>query len=144
MIVLNWRLLPIFIRTKGKIQRESFLFRAAASFKLQIKHELVYKLIWRLFCAHYRRSCSQMFFKITVLKNFKIFTGKHLCWSLFLIKFQSWWPATLLKRNSNTGVFCEYCKILKISSFSRTPMKVAPLITASEKQLFQKNSYIKK
>ena len=24
-----------------------------------------------------------MFFKIGVLKNFAIFTGKHLCWSLF-------------------------------------------------------------
>ena len=25
-------------------------------------------------------------FKIGVLKNFAIFTGKHLCWSLFLIE----------------------------------------------------------
>ena len=32
----------------------------------------------------YRRSCSQMFLKISVLKNFTIFTGKHLCWSLVL------------------------------------------------------------
>ena len=37
-----------------------------------------------------------MFFKIVVLKNFAIFTGKHLCWSR---------PATLSKRNSYTGVF---------------------------------------
>ena len=29
-----------------------------------------------------------MFFKIGVLKNFAILTGKHLCWSRFLIKFQ--------------------------------------------------------
>ena len=50
-------------------------------------------------------SCSQMFFKIDVLKNFGNFTGKQLCWSLFLIKLQSWRPETLLKRNSNTGVF---------------------------------------
>ena len=29
-------------------------------------------------------SCrSQMFFKIGVRKNFSIFTGKRLCWSLF-------------------------------------------------------------
>ena len=27
-----------------------------------------------------------MFFKIGVLKKFAIFTAKHLCWSLFLIK----------------------------------------------------------
>ena len=30
-----------------------------------------------------RRSCSQMLFKIGVLKNFAIVTGKHPCWSLF-------------------------------------------------------------
>ena len=27
--------------------------------------------------------------KISVLENFADFTGKHLCWSLFLIKLQS-------------------------------------------------------
>ena len=32
-----------------------------------------------------RSSRLQMFFKIGVLKNFAIFTGKHLCWNLFLI-----------------------------------------------------------
>ena len=31
-----------------------------------------------------RGSHSQMLFKIGVLKNFSNFTGKHLCWSLFL------------------------------------------------------------
>ena len=35
-------------------------------------------------------SRSQMFFKIEkgVLKNFANFTGKIMCWSLFLIKLQ--------------------------------------------------------
>ena len=36
-----------------------------------------------------RSSRSQMFFKIDVIKNFVNFTGKHLCWSLFLIKFKT-------------------------------------------------------
>ena len=31
----------------------------------------------------------QMFFKINVLTNFAILTGKHLCWGLFLIKLQA-------------------------------------------------------
>ena len=31
----------------------------------------------------------QIFFKIDVLKNFVIFTGKNLCWSLFLIKLNA-------------------------------------------------------
>ena len=56
---------------------------------------------WAGYYAHRRK-------KIAVLKNFAIFTGKHLCWSLFLIKLQPWRTATLLKIDSNmssTGVF---------------------------------------
>ena len=40
-----------------------------------------------------------------LLKKFAIFTGKHLCWCLFLIKLQASRLATLLKRDSNTCVF---------------------------------------
>ena len=41
-----------------------------------------------------------------VPKNLAIFTTrKHLWWSLFLIKLQTLRPGTLLKRDSNTGVF---------------------------------------
>ena len=51
-----------------------------------------------------RSSHSQMFFKIGVLKNFSIFTGKHpywsllcLCWSLLCwIELLEWKSATLL------------------------------------------------
>ena len=35
---------------------------------------------------HFLNSRSQMFFKIGVLKNFEIFTGKHLRWCLFFLK----------------------------------------------------------
>ena len=41
---------------------------------------------------------KQLLFKIGVLKNFAIFTGKHLCRSIFLIKLQGWNAATLFKR----------------------------------------------
>ena len=37
-----------------------------------------------------------MFYKKVILQTFAIFTGKHLCWSLFF---------NLLNRNSDTGVF---------------------------------------
>ena len=41
-----------------------------------------------LFIITVIRSCrSQIFFKIGFLKNFAIFTGKHLCWSLFSLCF---------------------------------------------------------
>ena len=53
----------------------------------------------------YRSSRWQMFFKIGTLKYFVIFTGKQLCWSLFLINLQTWRPATLLKKDSNRGFF---------------------------------------
>ena len=43
--------------------------------------------------------------KKAVLKNFAIFRRKHLYCSLFLIKLQTFRPVTLLKRDSNTGVF---------------------------------------
>ena len=49
-------------------------------------------------CSH--RWCSV---KKVLLKIFANFTGKHLCWSHFLIKLQVWRCATLLKRDTNTG-----------------------------------------
>ena len=47
-----------------------------------------------------RCSLKQMF-----LKTSKNLTGKHLCWSLSLIKLQASRHGTLFKRDSNTGVF---------------------------------------
>ena len=56
-----------------------------------------------------------MFSKIGSIKKFVIFTGKHLSWGLFLIKFQVYRSTNLLKIDSNTGVSCGYCKIFKNS-----------------------------
>ena len=52
----------------------------------------------------YGSSRSQIFFKTSVLKNVPIFTGKHMWWSLFLIKSQASKPATSLNRDSIAGV----------------------------------------
>ena len=49
-----------------------------------------------------------MFFEISSLKSFAIFTGKHLGWGLFLMKLQAFRPATFLKSDSNTGASCGY------------------------------------
>ena len=35
-----------------------------------------------------KSSHLQMFFKVGSIKIFVTFTGKHLCWGLFLIKLQ--------------------------------------------------------
>ena len=55
-----------------------------------------------------------MFFKIGVLKDFAIFTGKHLCYSLVLI-------VSGLKVKIPTELFsCKYSQILKNSFFVNT------------------------
>ena len=41
----------------------------------------------------------------SVLNSFPIFTGKHLCWSLFLKNLHVLKPASLLMGDPNTGVF---------------------------------------
>ena len=53
--------------------------------------------------------------KKAILKNFAIFTGEHLYWSLFLIV--SWRPGTLLTKPPTQAFFCEYCKIFKNTYF---------------------------
>ena len=63
--------------------------------------------------AHDKISCSQMFFKIVVFKNFANFTGKHLCWSLFSIKLQAFRPAAFLKRDSNRCFPMKFEKFLR-------------------------------
>ena len=55
-----------------------------------------------------------------VLKIFSNFTGKHLCWSLFFTKFQAFRHATLLKRDSYTGVFLWNLRNSKEHLFRRT------------------------
>ena len=77
-----------------------------------------------------RSSHSQIFFKISALKHFAIFTGKYLCKTLFLINLQTFSPATSFTRDSNRAVFCKYCKIFKSSFFDRWP-----LVATSEAEL---------
>ena len=67
-----------------------------------------------------RSSRLQMFFRICVLQDFAIFTGKNLRWSLFLITLDA-----LLKRDSNTGVFLLNLRLFQERLFYRTPLDVA-------------------
>ena len=41
-----------------------------------------------LFSEKLQKQAPELFYKKTVLKNFAIFTGKYLFWSLFLIGLQ--------------------------------------------------------
>ena len=56
-------------------------------------------------CLNSRSSHQRCSIEKAVLKNFAIFTGKHLCWSLLLIDLRALRPGTFLKG--------EYCKIFK-------------------------------
>ena len=72
-----------------------------------------------------KSSRSQMFFKKGVLKNFAMFTGKHLCWMESPLNKVAGLKACsfIKKRLHPTQVFfCEYCEIFKSSSFYKTPL----------------------
>ena len=53
----------------------------------------------------HRGSCTQMFFKTSVFKNFAIFIGKHLCWGILFNKVADLEACNFIKRDSDTGVF---------------------------------------
>ena len=98
-IVINW----------------GFYFESFRNFSNLFSILLVLSISNRKFhirCNKVQSSRSQMSYKIGVLKNFAIFTGRNLCWSVGLLacKFETllkraWKSETLLKRDSNTGVF---------------------------------------
>ena len=68
----------------------------------------------RLRISHLR--CST---KKAILKNFEIFTRKHLCWSFFLIKLQNFRPVTLSKETPTQVFSCEYYNIFKNTYFEK-------------------------
>ena len=66
------------------------------------------------------RSCrSQMFFKKGVLKNFANFTGKHLCCSLFLIKFQASGLQRFKKKLQHRSFPVKFAKFLRAPIFTK-------------------------
>ena len=58
-------------------------------------------------------SRSQMFFKIGVLNNFAIFTGKHLCWSLLFNKVAGLRPANSLQDRLQQCFPANFAKLKK-------------------------------
>ena len=75
--------------------------------------------------------------KINVFKNSAIFSGKHMCWGLFLIKLLAWTFATLLKRYSKKDVFHQYCEIFTKFLFWRALTNGFYIIIASSERLDQ-------
>ena len=84
------------------------------------------RMFYKKTLSIFRSSRSQKFFKIGVLKNFAIFTRKHLCWSLFLIKLQA-------KRDSSKRRLP-----VNIAKYLRTPL----LKNICERLLLMKRSLL--
>ena len=61
--------------------------------------------IWLSQAVKYKSSHPDVFFKKSVLKSFGKFTGKHMCWSLFFIKY---WCTE--KETSGKVFPCEFCE----------------------------------
>ena len=92
--------LPRAYPSRGDVRR-----KAEKIFQIFVydMYVLMYVLIFYFWL--YRSSLQRCSVKKGVLKKFAIFPGKHLCWSAFLRELHVRRPATLLKRDPNTGVF---------------------------------------
>ena len=84
----------------------------------------------------FRSSDRRCFIKKAVLKNFAMFTWKRLCWSLCLIRLQTFRSVTLLNRDS--GVFMWLLRNIYFEELLRTAASVY-----SEDLLKCKNCIIK-
>ena len=101
VINFSFRLNKLFIFWKLYVRAWIFWIFKNVVFKFSIRVTVIF-FVFRFT----RSSRSQMFFKTGLLKNIAIFTVRvFFCWSLFPIMWKAWRPVTLLKRDSNTGVF---------------------------------------
>ena len=106
------------IEVRGPIDKTiliSLLLLVAATkiLAMKVKHDF-FKNIFFPSTMINGSSCSQMFFKIGVLKKIVIFTGKQLCWSLNAFNF-------IKKR------FQHWCFPVNIAKFLRTALFIKQL-----------------
>ena len=74
---------------------------------------MIWNLKVQMFTMINKEQPPEVLYKKAVLKDFSIFKGKHLCWSLFLIKFLVFRSTILLERYSNTGAIFTFLWILR-------------------------------
>ena len=107
--ICNGRCIPSFIEhlatlaTSG-FSRQQILFQLNLVFIADSHTCFCAELLWRhelnVRSSHWNSSVKK-----GVFRNFASFTGRQLCWSLFLIELQTFRPAVLLEIDSNTDVF---------------------------------------
>ena len=79
----------------------------------------------------FRSSHMQMFFKTGVIRNFAVFTEKHLVLKCLFNKVADLMACNFfwsLSESSTQVFYCEYCKIFTKSIFYRTPLVAAFVI----------------
>ena len=105
------------VSSKSKFSNErNFTYKSSNKKKKgkRICKELKISVMGVISTTSIKSSRSKMFFKIGVLKNFAIFTGKHMCKSLFLIKLKA---CNFIKKRLQK-VFCRTF----LNLFLRTPI----------------------
>ena len=113
---------PISVARMTHFAGECFLFN------LHLKRMKFGKKRWKFKTYLISEAATGGILQKTVLKHFIIFTGKHLCQSLFLRKLQASKPATLLQRDSNTSVFLWFCKLFNKAYFKKQLPTAASMI----------------
>ena len=93
---------------------ECFQFKTCHVSYLIINHSVINSIDWKC----YRSSRLQMFFKIGVLKNFAIFTGKHMCWSLFLVGYFDAGHGWRGKKVPSLKICQTYSTMMKLGSYT--------------------------
>ena len=94
-------------------------------------------LLVRTVLKRIRSSHRRSYVKKDVLKNFANFTGKHLCWNLFLIKLQ----AFRKKRLQHKYFSANFAKFLR-TSVSEIWLFLNSIKTPMKNNLFQTNNQL--
>ena len=95
---------------------------------------------FRMIIFHYQKILSLNFIITRVIMFrqkylcFANFTGKHLNWSLFLIKLKTWRSATLLKKELRQS-----CFPINIAKFLRTVLEMEHMAASENGWKFLKN-----
>ena len=90
-------------KIKGSVFTREYTNQRKPVFWHILRSELFYRTPES--CFFRRKIMTEAAVRLFALKDFALFIGKHLCWSLSLIKFQAFSPAALLKNDFNIGVF---------------------------------------
>ena len=119
----------IYILSNTKATIEVQFRKNLSNTEAELKKSVVHK---KECSSERQKQLPEVFYKKIVLKNFAIFTEKHLYQNLSTIKLQPYRPATSLKRLQHRRFF------FNIAQFLRTPISKS----TCERLLLQTKSFV--